>query len=714
MRSSMLLIGAAAMLGLACAGGEGRVVEIDQPGSYDRPGTTYHLAADLSAPGTALYLGKDVVLDLGGHTLTFAAGGYGHVPNYDFEEGLEGWDRSLAPGAKLESTREVHVFTGEKILRLAAGDEIVSGWVELPLAERSYLAICGVLKQEMAVSLYVEDEQGQPVRCEQDFGDSARVCCPIERRSPRLGGGFVTAHLSGLPAGRYRVRVRAETDCLVDHIDLRPALDAGVAIIGRIYPWVHNDDLYAGHRFAFYDERAPGTRDSLRAGVPRVDGPGRVVIRNGTIRSAARGVLSWGIQSTAPEVEVVLENVTVVNQGINANAVDIPFGRLTHCRFEVDNPFIINRHISEHAVVLRGLEPSLVDSCEFIGGQGCLAQFGLRSEIRDNLFVNRQMVTNHYAIMARGDSSRIYRNRFEPEVGSGVEIFRHKFIEIFDNDFRVEASPPTCEYGHEEYSTTGIRIADYDARAGSPEGCYGNRVYRNRFHVIGRDFPEHPDYTPMAWAFYHSAGAGPNYYYDNEITVDYQGPGNQGIASALYIGGAPSGGVWQNNRITTNTWAAWVATWYGPADSALIEGNTIIRADNAPPGWKPVRIGFPGRSDALARGIAFRSNRVENGEFGIEDSGQPHSYALWWTLKVKVPDPSGGAGLRAEVVVLDRTGREAARGMTGGDDSFSVELPQYELAAGTRTDYSPYRVKVGASEKTITLDRNLELEFDRR
>ena len=52
---------------------------------------------------------------------------------------------------------------------------------------------------------------------------------------------------------------------------------------------------------------------------------------------------------------------------------------------------------------------------EFFGGQGCLVFKGKKSSIHNNYFVNRQMVTNHYSIMAMGDSSSIFSNRIEPK-----------------------------------------------------------------------------------------------------------------------------------------------------------------------------------------------------------------------------------------------------------------------------------------------------------
>ena len=204
-------------------------IAVNKPGSYAVPGATYMLMNDISSPRSAIFLGKDVTLDLNGYSITFADSSYEYVPNFSFEDGLKNWDFSKAPGAKIEDTK-VHVFAGDKILRLAKGEEIVSQYINLPVAERSYIALCGVAKLDMKVSVYVEDEQGKSVVCNTDYRDGVKQSCPIEKSSPRLGGGFVYAHLTGLKAGKYCIRVKAETDCLVDYIDIRPGMDVGIGI----------------------------------------------------------------------------------------------------------------------------------------------------------------------------------------------------------------------------------------------------------------------------------------------------------------------------------------------------------------------------------------------------------------------------------------------------------------------------------------------------
>ena len=55
-------------------------IAVDKPGNCDKEGATYVLTQDVSAPTSALFLGKNVTLDLNGHTLTYAVG-Y-QDPNY--------------------------------------------------------------------------------------------------------------------------------------------------------------------------------------------------------------------------------------------------------------------------------------------------------------------------------------------------------------------------------------------------------------------------------------------------------------------------------------------------------------------------------------------------------------------------------------------------------------------------------------------------------
>ncbi|MBK7713708.1 MAG: hypothetical protein IPJ37_24405 [Bacteroidales bacterium] len=559
-------------------------------------------------------------------------------------------------------------------------------------------------------SVYVEDSSQKSVSCVTEYADSALVNCPVTSRSPRLGGGFVYAHLNRMPAGKYRIRIKAETDCLVDYIDIRPAMDVGIGIIDETHPMGHNDHLYERAHCAFFDYTTDVKRHTPLPGLPVARGKGSVTIRNGIIRNATPGILSWGIQSTAEDVMVILDNIKVLASGINSTAVDVPQAVITHSSFDVDNPFIINRHGAEfYAVDLRGSKPSEVSGSEFFGGQGCLSFKGDFSKIHHNFFANRQMVTNHYSIMAMGDSSFIFENRIIPEVGSGIEIFVHRGIEIFNNDIRITASPPTCEYGHEEYSTTAIRIADYNAKPGDPGGCFGNKVYNNRISVTGIDFPEFTDYIPMAWAMFYSSSAGDNFIFNNDIGVNDKTLGLKNEASAFYIGGGAVGGQFYDNRITSNVPAVWVASRYGGARDTRIFRNQITRSPSAGIDFKPIRMGWKGWNGCVAENIRFESNIVTGDTFGIDATDQIHSYSVLWTLTVKVVDKDGKVLGNVPVRIFDKNGNEVLNSKTPDDGTIQVQLTEYSFSTPEIVYSSPYKVIVDKKITEVKLDKNSEI-----
>ncbi|MCE5273496.1 hypothetical protein LLH00_19635 [bacterium] len=680
---------------------------VDSAGVCAVEGGLYMLTRDISSPVSTLFLAKDVTLDLNGYTLTYADAGYGHVPNGGFEDGLTGWDMSKAPGVELKDTRTTHTFIGDKILYLPYQQEVVSGWVDLPVANRTYYAMCGVAEQEMVISLYVEDSLGNQVYSQFTFGSTVRQTCPELNRSPKLGGGFVFAQFNGKPAGRYRVRVRAESGgVLIDEVDIRPAMDVGVGIVDGTSPWSYYKCILDGDYAAFTDYNQPGQAGAPLAWVPRVSGSGTITIRNGVIRSGAVGVRSWGVQSTAGDVNVVLENVRFEASGINTFAVDVPQAAVRNCRFEMDSPFIIDRHRQvDQPVSLRGPGSSEVADCQFIGGQGNLTVSGANSSVHDNLFVNRQMVTNHYSL-GIGDGGKVYNNRFEPEVGSGILIGKANGVEIYDNVFRVAASPPTCEYGFEDYSVNAIRVTDYNSPAG--QGASEIRIHDNRFFITGRDYPERAAYIPMAYAVFLSVGGGTVYVYDNDVTVEHQDPGSKALAAAFYVGGSDNGGRWWGNTVTSNVPAVWFATFYGSAKDAVFTDNTFRAGANAVSGLVPVRIGYAGNT---AERLEFRSNRCEGMDFAVQATEGGNSWKVYWTLDISVADAQGNPAAGQEVVITDRSGTEAARQSTGADGRLSLELPQYFVQAGARTDFSPYKVSAGAVSDTLSLGANRSLNL---
>jgi hypothetical protein len=700
----------------------GKEIAVKEAGSLSEQGATYVLANDISSEKSTLFLGKDITLDLNGYTVKFADAAYEHIPNSGFEDGLTGWDISKAPGARVVNTADVHVFLGKKLMSLRAGDVITSSFVYLPVANRSYYAMCGITghyyhdmekypRDEMQVSIYVEDEQGNEITTATEYGDGMKVGCPVEKKRPRLGGGFVFAHLTNLPAGKYRVRVRAETDCLVDEIDIRPAMDVGIGIMDKTVPLAHYDHLIMESRPpvipSFYDYTEDMSKGKPLSSLPQVEGTGTITIKNGTIESSADGIQSWGIQSSANDVKIVLDNVKIKTSGISSGAADIPYADIKNCRFDVKMPFLIQRHVGLCSVIIRGNNPTEIANSEFYGGQGCLSVKGKNSLVHDNLFVNHQTVTNHYSIMGTGEGSKIYNNRFEPKQGSGIYVSRN--TEVYGNTFKIETSPPTCEYGREEYSTAAIRLGDYHAVPGSPKASVGNKIHDNKIIITAKEHPAPEEYRPMAWGVFYSARGGENFVYNNEFVVNKVEPSSNVETAALYVCGGPEyfGGQFYNNHITTNVPAAWIATIYGGAANSVFSGNTIIPLDNA--NFNTFQIGSLESSQSIAQNIEFRSNYFEGRTFEIGATAQDHSYSVYWTLHVVVKDENGKSVRGATVQIRDNENNLICTKNTDDTGSVTEELLEYDYRDRQKNFKSPYKVISGNSTKKVNLDQNKEI-----
>lgn len=678
-------------------------IQVTKPGKYAESGKTYVLMNDISSEGTPVYLGNNVTLDLNGYTITYADGKYEHLPNYSFEEGLKDWDTSKAPGAKVVSS-SVRPMVGEKICELPEGQELISKYITLPVANRAYYAMCAVATDSMRVTINVDDEQGNPVDCKFQFGSKVRPACPEVRRPPKKGGGVVFALIFNKPAGKYRIRVKAERkNCLIDEVDIRPALDVGVGIVEKVYPWAYYKCIFDGDATAFFNIYKK--EKELR--IPIVKDGGTITIKNGVIKNGVVGIRSWGIQSTAKDALINLENIKVISSGINTNAVDI-WGKVNikNCRFEIDTPFIINRHNTSACSVKVG-QASEIAHNEFIGGQGNLAIRGGSADIHNNLFVNNQTVTNHYSVSPGGKANKIYNNRFEPKQGSGIYVGGQDH-EVYNNVFKISTAPPNCEYRYSDWSTNAIRMSDYNRDPGSDRGCFNNKVYNNKIFITGRAYPQYDRYIPLSYAFHYSCGGGKNYIYNNEIIVDHKDPKSNAVIAAFSMGGGDKGGgEWYNNKITSNVPPVWVGGLYGSARYEKIYNNTFVKAKNAAADMKPIKMGW---WKYTATDIEFYSNKYEGFEFGVAEGGRGgHSYLKGWSLTVKLVDAGGKPVKGAEVVILDQEGNEAAKKKTDEKGLTGAMLAEHRVSGTQKTVCSSYTVKAGGKEEKIVLDKDTEI-----
>jgi hypothetical protein len=392
--------------------------------------------------------------------------------------------------------------------------------------------------------------------------------------------------------------------------------------------------------------------------------------------------------------------VKIVNAGINTNAARLSKGTLRNCRFEVDTPFIIDRHnTTEMSVQVE--KATEIANCEFIGGQGNFS--GECPNIHDNLFVNGQTVTNHYSISPR-TGTKIYRNRFEPKIGSGIYIGGGHDVEVYENVFKIESAPPNCEYRYQAYSTNALRLSDYDTPpTGPPERrCAGNKVYNNKIFITGKSYPQYDRYEPRTYAFFISVGGGTNYVYNNEIVVEKKDNGNV-RAYAFFVGGSSNGGEIYNNKVTSNCPVAWIGNDYGNAANTAFYGNTFIKAPGTPADVKPFILGDGGNS---VRDVGFFSNVFSGWTDPFEYHSNSIAYSWGWTLNVKVVDRAGKPKGGAEVVIAGKDGVEAFKGTTDDRGAVRARLAQFKYAGGKKTDCPAYTVKSGASEAKAEMTKD--------
>jgi hypothetical protein len=349
-------------------------------------------------------------------------------------------------------------------------------------------------------------------------------------------------------------------------------------------------------------------------------------------------------------------------------------------------------------------EATEVANCEFIGGQGNFS--GGCPLLHDNLFVNCQTVSNHYSISPRS-GTKVFRNQFKPKVGSGIYIGYGTGVEVYDNVFEVEAAPPNAEYRYGTYSTTAIRISDYDAKPTDPaeKRCFGNKVYHNRIHVTGKGYPQLDKYDPRAYAFYITVGGGTNEVYENEITVDNKDIAHCG-AFAFLIAAASNGGEIYRNKVTSNCPVMWIGSNYGSASNTLFYGNTFTKVKGTPANVKMIVMGDGGNT---ANDLGFYSNELEGWIDLFEYHSNSISYAWGWTATVKVLDKGGMPKATAEVVIAGKDGNEVRKAITDDKGVASVHLAEYTYKDGKKTDCRSYTVKSGKAEAMLEMTKDQDV-----
>ena len=122
-------------------------------------------------------------------------------------------------------------------------------------------------------------------------------------------------------------------------------------------------------------------------------------------------------------------------------------------------------------------------------------------------------------------------------------------------------------------------------------------------------------------------------------------------------------------------------------------------------------MGWDGYYKCVAKDIQFRSNTIEGADFGVDATGQEHSYSVYWTLEIQVEDKKGNPVAEKKVRILDQKGTEVYNQLTDRSGVVVCELPEYSLISSEMVFSSPYIVFVGKSKEKIELTSNTELKI---
>ena len=692
-------------------------VEVSACGSLSEPNRYYLLTGDLTSSGTCLLTTDDVVIDLNGYTVTFDAGFDGgelDLENGGFEANavgdpgsvVVGWDLTAAPGASVVSTWEMPLV-GDKALHVPAGGTIISPWVRLPVADRSYRA------------QIVQRGPGEPVTLtvERQTGGAPEVVCTRDVTDSLGGGKAVFCNFHGRPAGLYRLRVTSARDQYYDAADIVPARNAGIGAVGYFTAYEEPD---RPSHVCNWDDGSCHLPDQAGLGGPTCDG-GRIDVRHGTIAAGSSGMKTFGLY--VDRAQLVLRDVTVRVGGVNAKTIDAGTAYLLQSTFEADMPWVIDREdISETGATLGG--GSAVWSCEFVGGQGCLSlPQADGATVRRSVFINRATVTNHYAISLGGSEHVLIEgNTFNcvpedpgcvPFSGSGILFYRTRKSEVRDNDFHVVAARCDAEYVDGVFTTNALRLTDYDAAPGAADGVFGNLIAGNRFELRADSYPQMPDCKCYANGVFYSVGAGDNIFEDNEFNSEARHAA--AYSYAAYIGSSHNGGVWRRNTFRTNDKAVWFSSAYGPAANARFSENTFERFANA--FYTPaapdaaIRLGYCCGYEADDLELVdneWTGGFVRDAFWFTSNQPAPYSFAFRWTVAI---DWILGGSPTAVLVRLAGSG-ETFEERFLGDGSARFVATEYrqtgtnqrETTTIERTDVTPHDLTIGADPYSGVLE----------
>ena len=368
---------------------------------------------DLEFDQTAFVIkGDNIILDLGGHAVTFNNGNSVEVPNSEFES----WTGNTPDNWEVKSgevKKEPSIYFGKYDLVFPFGGGVIRSRSITLKGGKTYLAFAFVkgAYTDAKVKLKILRSPDGEMLAEWENSDAVLSRGYASKGTPE-------SDLIYTPTSDTRIMLQLEcvgsSEFRVGMVDVKPAFDYGV--IGYRYK----------NNFVAPDIKS----DWFKSGTLL-----NVSIRNGTlIQGAGQGVRCSGIRYAEGE-NWKLDNVSIQLNGINTDAISMTYGKritIEHCTITSTSLSVFNRMHGTGGIGLEHPTGDIVIRNNTIDGvpqmgisiYSCLCDGTARYAIINNTIKQRELVTEGYAITLGGGVQNflIENNQIQPYQGRGILI----------------------------------------------------------------------------------------------------------------------------------------------------------------------------------------------------------------------------------------------------------------------------------------------------
>jgi hypothetical protein len=663
---------------LITVAGSAIALEIDQswllsngPAPYllDQAGTTYVLQSNVNVPGAAFVIkAPNITLDLNGKTITYDNAPGILIANGDFENGATEW--SLGGGAIFAGDYlKGQIFSGEHSLKFntSGGEQsaVYSRYISLePNAEYSVSAL---LSDTSAAVRFVELR---------GINNSNVYAASQGERTWRGMQYSEIQFTTGGSAETYQVVVgiknivELDKDVFIDDVSVQQINNHGISI--------------------------------------QEDG---VVVRNGIIVQG-QGNSAWShglyIRGNAE-----CANLTVTVYGPNSTNIEGNWSKnmRIHDNVLYNNVNVIRRRDQFHgrSIASKGTNNEFYRNRIVGGPQMGIVSSGGANHIYENSISLKTKYTNGFAIMIWADKgSRVHDNIIDCVSGDYSCRGIHGAGEdspgtkIFNNSISVRELKRNQEYG-------GCVLS----------GAYGIQIETGSNYEVYNNIVKAVAETCDAHAYRDNGGTRSTaYIHDNHFIAESKSSEVDASTAKLADMSAPAMLRFENNILETNS------LWFGESMSLngiLTHANHIRMASSVLEPFTPFEAHNWRRNAELAPHIKFVDNVYSDKRthdafvsasyvyYNVKKS--PDVHASWTHAFTTTIEMLGEQHLPAkgmEIVLRDRHGREAFRGVTDEAGRTAVVLDEFVNAGGMVTTYGPYSLTASQGDQTLNYSFNVD------